>query len=286
MEKVSVILGTYNRLKFLKLTVDSIRKELMGSDCEIIIVDGGSTDGTISWLAKQKDVITIIQHNRGEWKGKLIQQKSWGFFMNLGFKSASGKYVCMISDDCIVLPGAIRNGYELFERELAIGKKIGAVAFYWRNWPEMKNYWVGLTLGNKMFVNHGMYLKQALEVVGYIDEKSFAFYHADGDLCLKMWQAGYEIIDSLESYVEHFSHANVIVRTTNSKHQESDWKTYLNKWENIFYHRDANDIGDWIYRRNLNVNCFAIVLRKIAFDANRTRITKWLVKLLWRLEIK
>jgi glycosyltransferase involved in cell wall biosynthesis len=71
---LSVVLGSYNRLKFLKLTLASIREEL--SRCsfrsEIIIVDGGSTDGTLKWLMKQKDVMTIVQHNRGEWRGKKI----------------------------------------------------------------------------------------------------------------------------------------------------------------------------------------------------------------------
>ena len=30
---------------------------------EIIVIDGGSTDGTCDWLAKQRDILTIIQPN-------------------------------------------------------------------------------------------------------------------------------------------------------------------------------------------------------------------------------
>ena len=246
---ISVVLGSYQRFSFLKLTVNSIRDELKNWDVasEIIIVDGGSTDGTLKWLSKQKDIITIIQHNRGKWQGRELTHRSWGYFMNLGFKCAQGKYVCMLSDDCLIVPDAIRNGYDEFEQALAQKRKIGAVAFYWRNWPEMGKYQVGLTLGQKMFVNHGLYLKAALNDVNYIDEDSFAFYHADGDLCLKMWQAGYEVIDSKESFIEHFSHANSAVRKINSEKQKKDWDHYLKKWEGIFYNSEIKNIGGWVY---------------------------------------
>lgn len=235
---LSVVLGTYNRLPFLKIAVESIRAEVSHLEVasEIIVVDGGSTDGTVKWLAKQKDVITIIQHNRGRWRGRDIERRSWGYFMNLGFKCAQGKYVCMLSDDCLVVPGAISNGLGHFEKQIRAGHKIGAAAFYWRNWPEQDKYWVGLTFGNKMFVNHGLYLQEALVSVGYIDEENYFFYHADGDLCLKMWQQGYTCIDSPDSYIEHYSHANLKVRSSNLEKQREDFRTYESKWEPVYGH--------------------------------------------------
>ncbi len=243
---VSIVLGTYNRLSFLKLAIDSIRKELKDVKHEIIVVDGGSNDGTMNWLCRQKDIISIIQHNRGTWNGKKIERRSWGYFMNLGFRAAGGKYICMLSDDCLVIPGAIKNGVALFEKKLSAGEKTGAVAFYWRNFPEQKKYWVGLTLGNKIFVNHGLYLKKALEEVSFIDDETCAFYFADGDLCLKLWQNGYTCIDSPESFIEHYSHANLEVRNSNSEKVKADWKNYLSKWENIFYDPKLKNIGSWI----------------------------------------
>ena len=68
-KRISIILGSLNRKAFLKLALDSIRKELTGVPHEIIVVDGGSTDGSIQWLTKQKDIVTIVQHNRGKWQG-------------------------------------------------------------------------------------------------------------------------------------------------------------------------------------------------------------------------
>jgi GT2 family glycosyltransferase len=94
-----------------------------------------------------------------------------------------------------------------------------------------------------MYVNHGMYLKSALDVVGYIDEENYFFYNADGDLCLKLWQQGYQVLDSPDSYVEHYPHANINVRKTNYIKFNQDLKNYLNKWQGIYYDPVGNNLG-------------------------------------------
>jgi GT2 family glycosyltransferase len=240
---VSVVLGSYNRCELLKHAIESARENAAFVRYEIIVIDGGSTDGSLEWLQAQKDTITIIQHNRGEFNGKALARRSWGYFMNLGFKIAQGKFILMISDDCILLPGSIEHGVQVFEDSLAKRKLVGGVAFYFRNWPEEKQYYVQRTLGGRLMVNHGLFLREALEQVNWIDEDAYMFYKADGDLCLRLWDAGYEIIDAPGAFVEHFLDAEETVRLSNNQTLEMDKKTYATRWKALLLTAGNDQMG-------------------------------------------
>lgn len=244
---ISVILGSYNRKSFIKKTIQTIRKNGITVPFEIIVIDGGSTDGSIAYLTNQKDIITIVQHNHGSWKNKEIEKKSWGYYMNIAFQASHGKYIVMISDDCLLVPKSIMNAFELFEQQLYMKREIGGIAFYWRNLPYEKMYYVRQTLGHKLSINYGMYIKKALEEVNYCEEDRYSFYYGDGDLSLKLWKAGNSIIDCKNAFVEHFHFATMSVRQKNSERKGNYKKIFMDKWKNIYYDQNIDNQSGKIF---------------------------------------
>lgn len=89
---ISVVSGTYNRLAYVQKMVDSVRKSIgniYGLRHQIILVDGGSVDGTQAWIGQQPD-IHLIQH------GSLLGAVK---AFNDGAFAAQGQYVILANDD-------------------------------------------------------------------------------------------------------------------------------------------------------------------------------------------
>lgn len=205
---ISVVMGSKNRKNLIKATIESIRNNGFNGTIEIIVIDGGSTDGTCAWLAKQKDVFTIIQPNYSiiDKNGVKKRAHSWGEFMNIGFKCAHSDFICMVSDDLILAKGCLQKGVNKLKEHIAKGEKIGGGAFYFREWPRHDYYRVIKLANENIHINHGIYYRPAMKDVGWLDEKNFNFYCADGDFTMRLNNAGWKTIDLHECFAAHLVH--------------------------------------------------------------------------------
>ena len=98
---LSIVIPVYNVKDYLEKCVDSVISQV-GEDCEIILVNDGSTDGESPALCdmyaeKYPRYIKVIHKQNG----------GIGDARNAGINEACGKYLCFIDSDDYVLPGYI-----------------------------------------------------------------------------------------------------------------------------------------------------------------------------------
>lgn len=91
MPKVSIICPVLNSIKYINEMMDSILSQTL-SEIEIIVVDAGSTDGTVEeikqYMEKDKRIILLASDKR-----------SVGYQCNLGMDKASGDYIGIVESD-------------------------------------------------------------------------------------------------------------------------------------------------------------------------------------------
>ncbi|MDI6783520.1 MAG: glycosyltransferase family 2 protein [bacterium] len=91
---ISVLIPTYNRCESLKRCFDSLVAQTY-KDFEVVIVDGGSTDGTQELIDRYRDKLNIQFTSS---KLGLVQT------MNTAWQTAKGEIVTRTDDDVVVSP--------------------------------------------------------------------------------------------------------------------------------------------------------------------------------------
>lgn len=103
----SVIVPVFNVDKYLKKCVESIISQ-KDADFEIILVDDGSTDGSLDlcdkYAKKYSNIITIHKENGGLSDAR-----------NAGIKMAKGKYILFIDGDDYISPDSLKAIAEVIE---------------------------------------------------------------------------------------------------------------------------------------------------------------------------
>src|SRR5262245_36868183 len=101
----SVVIPAHNRLGLLKVTLSSIWAQSV-TDFEVIVVDDGSTDGTIEYLKSLESKLKVVrQTNQGP-----------GAARNAGARLAAGSYLAFLDSDDIWFPWSLQVYQGVIER--------------------------------------------------------------------------------------------------------------------------------------------------------------------------
>tara|TARA_B100001996_G_scaffold109829_1_gene83122 strand:- start:2000 stop:2659 length:660 start_codon:yes stop_codon:yes gene_type:complete len=128
MERVSVIIPTYNRFKFLIHNLQFIKKQSY-SNFEIIIINDCSTEKeyyTHNWENEGVIIIHLPENSK-----KIFGYGCVGYVRNIGIEKASGKYIAFCDDDDTWLPNKLElqinammsTGCKMSSTETVVGRR-------------------------------------------------------------------------------------------------------------------------------------------------------------------
>ncbi len=109
MCEISVVMSAYNAEKYIGEAIESVLKQSF-PDFELIIIDDGSTDNTLSVIRSYLDKRIKLLENKHDFIGSL----------NAGMKSAMGKYIARMDADDIMHIDRLRIQYAIMEEEPVI----------------------------------------------------------------------------------------------------------------------------------------------------------------------
>jgi glycosyltransferase involved in cell wall biosynthesis len=105
MPIVSVITPSLNQSKFLEQSITSVRNQVTDHVVEHILLDAGSSDGSIDIIQNHSQWLTFWRSGHDSGQSAAI---------NEGFRRASGEIFCWVNSDDGLAPGAIQTMVEAF----------------------------------------------------------------------------------------------------------------------------------------------------------------------------
>lgn len=193
---LSVIMPTFNGAEYVPKALESIAIQ-QDSDIEVIVIDDGSTDQTISIVNGYANRFTL----------KIIERKhsgNWVANTNLGLNLAIGDYISLLHQDDFWLPGRLRTLRPLLDSNPSLsmilhpswyvdskGRRLGL----WRcPLPHVQKPLNPKTVVERLLVQNfismpaPIFKREKAISVGGMDEN--LWYTADWDLWLKLVHIG------------------------------------------------------------------------------------------------
>lgn len=165
---ISVVTVVYNSVETIRETIASIVPQL-GDDVEYLIIDGGSSDGTV-------DIIREHEHHLAYW----ISEPDRGIYdaWNKGIDASQGEFIAFVGADDVLEPCAltayiekIKNfpDVEYWSSRVAFGSRQGKVIGRPWRWLKFKRYMTVAHVGSlhrrDLYARYGKY-DTSLRIVG------------------------------------------------------------------------------------------------------------------------
>jgi GT2 family glycosyltransferase len=237
MPKCSVIIPVYNKASLTGQCLDALlARPPEHVDCEILVVDDVSTDGTPQLLAGYGDRIRVLRHTTNS---------GFATACNDGAAAASGDYLVFLNNDTIPQAGwldALARYADGHPRAAVVGSKLlypddtiqhAGVIICQDRYP--RHLYAGFPADhpavNKsrrfQIVTAGCALvrRRPFEQVGGFDT-AFRNGNEDVDLCLRLGESGYEVHYCHESVLYHLES----VSEGRFKYVEENTRLYRDRW--------------------------------------------------------
>ncbi len=206
----SIVIVTHNEIAFTRQCLDSIRL-LTDTTYELIVVDNGSTDGTVEYLRAMGDVRLIENDsNRG-----------FPAAANQGMAVAAGKQVLLLNNDVIVTTGwlgrmlrALRGGdasiglvgprsnFVSGPQQIEVGyENIAELDGFAWDFGKAHN---GVIVDVSRLVGFCLLIKrEVIDAIGVLDERFGIGCFDDDDFCLRAVAAGFRAVIVGDAFVHH-----------------------------------------------------------------------------------
>lgn len=229
----SIIIPTFNGLSLLREAVESIR-QCTTEPYELIIVDNGSTDGTIAYLQQQRILFVSLPENTG-----------FPVACNWGLKLARGDYLLLLNNDVLVTDKWLSKLLQVFKANDSVGIA-GPMSNYVSGRQQMPmegSYTeaaarIGLDAAgqyeqvNRVIGFCMLFSRELMNRIGLLDEQFSPGHFEDDDYCYRARLAGYHIAIAKDAFVYHHGSASFIRQDREAVERllERNRQLFISKW--------------------------------------------------------
>ena len=218
VNKITLVIPTYNNLQHIKNAYTSIRKWYPTLD--LVLLDDGSNDGTYEWLLETKSSDeNVVLHRSEERVGHTI-------LYDLGIEMATTEIVGIIHADMIVTENYLENLLKHLDKgKVVCGTRIEpplhppgnekiiqnfGLDFDDLDIPAFEEFVKKVQIEYEGKTTKGMFApwilyKEDFQRIGGHDSLFAPFPYEDSDIFQRWIMAGYELIQSRDSFVYHLT---------------------------------------------------------------------------------